>query len=70
MVRTPGFRTVKIRVEPFGAHLGDLFDLAIGDVLEEPPEVGPRVESLQLLLVQVQLLVHPPFVLELQTTNN
>lgn len=60
---------MEIGIESFGADLGDLLGLATGDVVEEAPQLDAGVQRTQLLLVQVQHLVHPPLVFELKTTN-
>lgn len=60
---------MEVGVQPFGAHFRYLFDLSIVDVFEEPTEIGPRVQGLQLLLVQIQLLVDSSLVLQLQQVN-
>lgn len=58
--------TVEVRVQPFGTHLGNLFHVTPVDALEKTPQVGPGVQGLQLPLVQIQHLVHPAFVFELE----
>ena len=44
---------MEVWVEPLVAHLGDLVHVVGEHVVEELLQVGPRVDVLQLLLVQV-----------------
>lgn len=57
---------MEVGVQPLAAHLGDLLHLAVVDIVDEPAQVGLCVDCLQLLLIQLQHLVHPPLVLQLQ----
>ena len=57
---------MKVRIEALGAHLGHLLHVVGEHVVEELLQVGPRVDVLQLLLVQVQHLVHTPLELQLE----
>lgn len=54
---------MEVRVQPLAAHLGDLLHLAVVDIVDEPAQVGLGVHRLQLLLIQLQHLVHSPLVL-------
>lgn len=66
---TSSFLAVEIRIQTLAAHLGDLLDLAVCHVLEQPSQIRPRVHRLQLFFIQVQHLVDPSFVLELRIKN-
>lgn len=63
------FLTVEVRVQPFGTHLGNLFHVTPVDALQKAPQIGPGMEGLQLSLVQIQHLVHPALVLELEESG-
>lgn len=67
---TSAIRTMEVGIEALRTHFGDLLNLSIGYIVEESAKVGPRVQSLQLFLVQVQLLVHTSLVLQLKQNNN
>lgn len=56
---------VKIGVQSFVADLGDLLGLSRRNVVEKAAQVDARVKRAQLLLVQVQHLVHTSLVLQL-----
>jgi hypothetical protein len=57
--------TVNVGIQPFGTHFGNLLRLAAGHVVEEATQVDACVQRTQLLLVQMQHLVHTPLVLQL-----
>lgn len=64
--RLARFRTVEVRIQSFGTHLGNLLHVTPVDALQEAPQIGPGVQGLQLPLVQIEHLVDPAFVFELE----
>lgn len=57
---------MKVGIEALGAHLGHLLHVVGHDVLQQLLQIAAGVNVLQLLLVQVQHLVHTPLELELE----
>ena len=57
---------MKVGIEALGAHLGHLLHVVGHDVLQQLLQIAAGVDVLQLLLVQVQHLVHSPLELELR----
>ena len=53
---------MEVGVETLGARLGDLVDLRVSHVLDEPPQVCAGVQRLQRLLVKLQHFVYPSLV--------
>ena len=57
---------MKVWVQTLGAHLGHLVHVVGHHLLQELLQVAPRVDALQLFLVQVEHLVDTSFELELK----
>ena len=61
---------MEIGIQALGAGFGQLLRLSGSRVVQEPPQLDAGVKGSQLLLVQVQHLVHPALILELRTNPN
>jgi hypothetical protein len=43
---TTGLCAMEVGIQSFGAHLGDFFHLPVGDIVEQPPQIGASVQRL------------------------
>lgn len=60
---------MKIRIDPFRAHFGDLLDLSIADIFEQSAQIGSRVQRPKLLLIEPQCFVDTSLVFEFEVAD-
>lgn len=66
VIITSSLLAMEIWIQSLATHFGYFLDLTIGYILQQPPQVGPRMHRLELLLIEMKHLVDPSLVFELE----
>lgn len=61
MTNTSTFDAMKIRIQSFRTHFCDLFNMAIVNVVDESPQIGPCINCFELFLINFGRLVNSLF---------